>query len=412
MTLPKTEKLYLNDPYSVSFRARVLAWQPTESGRGVVTLDRSCFYPESGGQTADTGTIGSLRVDDVQEGAGETVLHFVDASQVGDIPPVSGDVDCRVDWRRRFDHMQQHTGQHVLSRAFIQTANLHTVSFHLGEDSCTIDLEGAGFSDDVALRAEDLANAILVENRAVVVRTVPAEELERLGGLELRRSLPEGVTEARLVEVEDFDVIPCCGTHVKATGELGLIKILKSEKAKGYRRVHFKVGERALWDYRKKHDIVQSLGSRLTTSADDIAVKVEKLIADGQRTKKDTKRLSQALAGYETKALLEEAVVLSGKRIIVRFFPERGDEFLKMVSTALKAEPDTVAVLGAATGAVMCSASDGVAVDFELLAVGPARSAGGSGGGKGSFAQLKMPPGTDVSKLVEEIAENVKKSLS
>jgi alanyl-tRNA synthetase len=412
VTVSKTEKLYLNDPYSVSFRARVIDWKSDDDGRGVITLDRSCFYPESGGQTADIGVIGSVPVVDVQEGDGETVLHFVDTTVV-EAPPAAGDeVECRVDWPRRFDHMQQHTGQHVLSRAFIQVAGLHTVSFHLGEDSCTIDLEGAGFKDDVAVRAENLANAIVVENRPVAIKTLPAAELEQLSDLELRRSLPEGVTEARLVEVKDFDVIPCCGTHVGSTGELGLIKVLKSEKAKGFRRVHFKVGERALRDYRSKHDIVQALGSRLTTSADDIAAKVEKLAAENQRTRKDLKRLSQALAGYESKTLLEEAAVHSGTRIIVRYFPDRDDEFLRMISTTLKGEPNTAVVIGSVTGAVVCSASDGVAVDFAALAVEPARAAGGSGGGKGAFAQLKLPAGTNISNFVEEIADNVKKSLS
>ena len=191
-----------------------------------------------------------------------------------------------------------------------------------------------------------------------------------------------------------------------------MIKILKSEKAKGVRRVHFKVGQRALQDYRDKHEIVQSLGGRLTTSADDIEAKVEKLITDGQRTKKDVKRLSQSLAVHETKLLLGEAEMRSDTRFVVRYFPDQGDEFLRTVSTALKKEPRTVVVIGAASGAVICSASDGVAVDFSALAVEPAKAAGGSGGGKGAYAQLKLPDGADVSKFVEEIANNVKRSLS
>jgi len=412
VTARKTEKLYLNDPYTTSFRARVVEWNAAEGDGASVVLDRTCFYPESGGQTADTGAIGPMNVVDVEEGAGDLVRHLVDTSAAATVPEVGGEVECRVDWSRRFDHMQQHTGQHVLSRAFIQTAGLHTVSFHLGEDTCTIDVEGAGFSPDVVRRAEDLSNAIVVDNRPVVIETVPASDLESRGDRDLRRALPEGVAEVRLVEVKDFDVIPCCGTHVRATGELGLIKILKSEKAKGVRRVHFKVGKRALQDYHEKHEIVRSLGGRLTTSADDIEAKVEKLITDGQRTKKDVKRLSQLLAVHETKLLLGEAEVWSDTRFVVRYFPDRGDEFLKTVSTALKKEPRTVVVIGAASGAVICSASDGVVVDFSALAVEPAKAAGGSGGGKGAYAQLKLPRGADVSKFVEEIANNVKRSLS
>jgi alanyl-tRNA synthetase len=412
VTLPKTEKSYLEDPYTVSFRARIVGHTRDETGRTAVVMDRSYFYPESGGQTADVGSIGTLRVVDVQEGSGDSVLHFLEG-RAGDTPPDPGEeVDCLVDWERRFDHMQQHTGQHVLSRAFIQTAGLQTVSFHLGEDTCTIDLEGAGFEADVVARAEDLANSVVMENRPVTVETLPADELGRIDDLGLRRSLPEGVTEARLVEVQDFDVIPCCGTHVRTTGELGLIKVLKSEKVKQFRRVYFMVGGRALRDYRTKHDIVQSLGNRLTTSADDVVAKVDKLVAEGQRMKKDSKRLSQALAGYETRILLDEVSSQPGTRIIVRYFADRGDDYLRMVSTALKQQPDTVAVIGAATGAVVCSASEGVAIDFTSLAVEPARAAGGSGGGKGAFAQVKLPEGADVRKFVEEIGDNVKRSIS
>lgn len=412
MTPNETVKRYLDDAYTTTFRSRVVEWSADPDGRASVVLEDTYFYPESGGQTADTGVIGPVNVVDVQEGPGGVVHHFVDAPSGGARPVIGDEVDCRVDWARRFDHMQQHTGQHVLSRAFVQTADLHTVSFHLGDDACTIDLEGTGFDPEVARRAEDLANAIVMENRPVTMEVVPAEELASLDDMDLRRSLPAGVREARLVAVEGFDLIPCCGTHVRTTGELGMIKVLKNEKAKGARRVQFKVGQRALADYRSKHDIVQSLVGRLTTSADGIEAKVEKLIAQGQRMRKDAKGLSQALAAHETKALLAKAQTHAGTRFVVRYLPDRGDDYLRVVSTTLKKEPGTVVVIGGAAGAVVCSASDGVDVDFSVLAVEPAKAAGGSGGGSGTFAQLKLPGGTDVSKFVEEVANNVKQSLS
>jgi alanyl-tRNA synthetase len=411
VTAPKTEKLYLNDPYTVTFRAKVLEGNPGEGGRATVVLDRSCFYPDSGGQTPDTGTIGDAAVIDVQEGDGDTVVHFVDTTRGSPAPAAGEEVECKVDWPRRFDHMQQHTGQHVLSRAFIQAGGLHTVSFHLGEEACTIDLEGSGFSEEVAEFAENLANSTIVQNRPVTIRTLPVSRLDLIEDLELRRALPEGVTEARLVEVEDFDVIPCCGTHVRSTGELGHIKIIRTEKAKGLQRVHFKVGERATRDYRVKHDLVQMLGNKLTTSAADIADKVDKLSAENQRSRREIKRLSQALAEFETASLLAGQGADSGPRVIVHYYADRGDEFLRMVSTALKKEPDTVAVLGAGTGCVVCSASDGVSIDFGPLAVEPAKALGGSGGGKGPFAQLKLPADSDVGQFVEDIANNVKRSI-
>jgi len=403
-----TEKLYLDDAYIVSFRAQVVSTAPTGQGGGTVVLDRSGFFPESGGQTSDQGSIGPLRVVDVQETADGSVQHVVEGS-LASAGVASGDtIECCVDWRRRFDHMQQHTGQHVLSRAFIATSKLDTVSFHMGEESCTIDLLGAGINDEAVSRAEDLANAIVTENRPVRVRTVPVDELDGLG---LRRSVPEGVTNARLVEVEGFDVIPCCGTHVRQTGELGVIKVVKGEKVRGTQRVYFKVGGRAFGDFRAKHDILQALSARLTTSVGDVPAKVEKLVAEGQQSRKDIKRLSQKLAALEAAALAAAARELGTYRLIAHFFSEGDDGYLRLVSAELRNQPRTVVILGGGDGGVVCGAADGVAVDFTQAVVEPARAAGGSGGGKGTFAQLKLPQGVDVRAFIEEAAHRVQRSL-
>jgi alanyl-tRNA synthetase len=406
----KTEKLYLTDPCLVAFQARVLECGRSGDGRPSVILDRTCFFPESGGQTADTGTIADFTVVDVQEAGEDGVVHYVEPD-AGVPESLSGsEVSCLVDEKRRFDHMQQHTGQHLLSRAFIEVGGLHTVSFHMGEETCTIDLEGSGFDAGVVRRAEQLANDTIVKNLPVAVRTMPVDQARDLAGAELRRAIPEGVTEARLVEVEGFDVIPCCGTHVAATGELGVAKVVKSEKVKGWQRVYFKVGQRAVRDYAGKHDIVQTLGNRLTTSSADIAARVDKLVAEGQQARKDIRRLSAALAGYEAQALLAENTG-EGTRVIVRYFADRDDAYLRLVSGALKDAPRTVSILAAATGGVVCSASAGVDIDFTATAVEPVRKAGGSGGGKGAFAQLKLPGGADVKLFLEEIADNVRNSL-
>ena len=410
MTAPKTEKLYLTDPCTVAFRARIVACDRSHEGQTAVVLDRTCFYPESGGQTADTGSLGDFRVVDVQESDDDAILHFLEPDS--DFPDslIGAETDCLVDWDRRFDHMHQHSGQHVLSRAFIEVGGLATVSFHMGEDKSTIDLEGAGFDENVTRRAEELANATVFANLPVSVRVLPVDEVEAVEGLELRRSIPDGVTEARLVEVERFDVIPCCGTHVSSTSQLGLIKVLKSEKARGLNRVSFKVGGRALQDYADKHEIVHSLGIRLTTSSADISAKVDKLISQAQQARKDLKKISAALAEYEARSLVREAGG-QGASVIVRYFADRDDAYLRLISTALKREPATVVILGAATGGIVCSASEGVVVDFTRTAVEPVRAAGGSGGGKGAYVQLKLPEGADVEKYLEEIAENVRNVL-
>lgn len=421
MTLPKTEKLYLGDPYATSFHAEIIFHQPDEKTGGIAfVLDRSGFYPESGGQPADRGSIGGLRVVDVQEKTGEVLHHYVKAgpadvdrlSQMGKTAETGNDdkrrVECHIDWPRRLDHMQQHTGQHVLSRAFIETAGLSTVSFHLGEDTCTIDLEGDGFSDEVAAKAEHLANSCILENRAVVARVVNAASLEQL---ELRKAVPEGVAEARLVEIDGFDATPCCGTHVRGTGELGLIKILKSEKVKSARRVYFKVGKRALEDYRYKHDIVQRLATQMTTSPEGVVAKIEKQTSEVRQYKKDNKKLAARLMAYEKRELVDSAVDCGGVKLIVRFLPDVDEGYLRTLSSQLRAESATVAILGAENGSVVCCASDDVPTDFSRVAVALANTMGGSGGCKGPFAQLKLPGAVDVGEFMEKVGNNVKNSL-
>lgn len=402
MRVSKTEKLYLDDPYTTEFRARVIATEPLAGGGHVVLLEESYFYPDSGGQTSDRGRMGDLDVIDVQEGDGESVLHTV----AGDVAP-SAEVSCVIDWERRFDHMQQHTGQHVLSRAFIETANLHTVSFHMGDDTCTIDVEGGVFTDEAVTRAEALANRVIEENRPVVVRTVPVAELDAIG---LRGKVPEGVTAARLVQVEGFDVVPCCGTHVRATGELGVIKVLKHEKVKGTERVHFKVGRRALADYAHKHAIVTDLANRFTTGTSEVGAKVDKLVAEGQAHKKTVKAFAQRLAALEKEELLAAADEVGGVRVIAHLVEGDGG-YVRVLSSGLKPEPRTVAILGAPDGTVILSASDDVALDVAGLAVPRAKALGGAGGGKGAFAQIKLPDGVSVSDFIQGVENDVRSSL-
>ena len=396
-----TQKLYLDEPYQTAFEARVVASRLLDDGTREVVLDRTLFYPESGGQLADAGVLGVGRVTDVREADDDTVVHVV----TGEVP--GGDVSGRVDWARRFDHMQQHTGQHVLSRAFIQTASLPTVSFHMGEEACTIDLEGTGFDENAVKRAEDLANRIIEENRPIDIRSVPLAELDQL---ELRRKVPEGVTIARIVSVRDFDAIPCCGTHVRSTGELGLVKVLRAERVKQLNRVHFKVGQRALDDYREKHAIVQSLANRLTTSPADLMAKIERMTEESQAAGKQAKRLIQRLAEVQAGALLHAAARVGDRRVVVH--RENDAALARALGSVLQNEPGTVALVGADDGTVVCAAARDVTIDLATVASATARELGGSGGGKGGFAQLKLPDGSRVDELLQRMHAYVAQQLS
>jgi alanyl-tRNA synthetase len=399
--IASTKKLYLEDSYTVSFQATLLSCQTLDDGRIAAILDQTCFYPESGGQLADRGVIEDVDVGDVWEDESEIVYHELTAT----LPP--GPVRCRADWDRRFDHMQQHTGQHVLSRAFIEIAGLDTASFHMGAEGCTIDLESGELTDEAIDEAEALANAVIWQDRDVIVKTVGPSELK---DTDLRKKLPDNVAEVRLVEVDKFDVCGCCGTHVRRTGELGAIKVLKHEKVRDSYRVSFKVGQRAFRDFRDKHDIVKTLANRFTTSVEGVADKVEKLQAEVQRYRKDMKKLSKKLAGLEAGSLLEAAEVHGDWRVIARVFSDYDDNYIRALSSALKTAKGTINIMGSAAGMVVCNASADVQIDLSNWVIEYAESLGGSGGGKGGFATVQLPKGASVEEFVARVVDKVKQA--
>jgi alanyl-tRNA synthetase len=365
----------------------------------VAVLDETFFYPESGGQLSDRGSIAGITVLDVWED-GDVVCHRLEAA----VRP--GAVECVIDGEHRFDHMQQHTGQHVLSRAFIEVAGLNTVSFHMGEDACTIDLDG-DVAEDMLNAAERVANAIIWDNRPVHVRTVSKDKLDDAG---LRKKIPEDVTDVRLVEVADFDVIGCCGTHVRHTGELGLIKVLKHEKVKGAARVSFKVGKRALDDFAVKHGVVKTLSTRFTTSVDGIVDKVAKLQGESQQNRKELQRLSKRLAAREAGDLVDSAEEHGGVRCIVRLLSGYNAEYVRTLSSELKTVSRTMNMLATDSGAVVCNAANDVEVDFSLV-IEQAKELGGSGGGKGGFATVMLPDGHSPEAFLAGAFEALKKIL-
>jgi alanyl-tRNA synthetase len=245
-----TERLYYAEPYLRQFEATVterLSWH----GQPAVVLSRSAFYPTGGGQPHDTGSLQGVPVLDVVEReADKAVIHLLEKA----LPGVPAGADRRivtgeVDWPRRFDHMQQHTGQHILSQVAERLLDAATVGFHLSEKSSTVDLDRAPLSDEQLDQLEEAANRIVFENRPVVARFVNREEL---AGLPLRKA-PEVSGPVRIVEIQDFDWSPCGGTHVRAAGEVGLIKIVRTERRGSETRLEFLCGGRTLADYRVKN---------------------------------------------------------------------------------------------------------------------------------------------------------------
>ncbi len=299
---PGTKRLYHEDAYLLDFEAEVVA-RTEHEGLPAVVLDRTVFYPESGGQPWDKGTLGGAEVVKVLDIDG-TILHVLE-HEIG-ASPARG----RVHWATRFDHMQQHTGQHILSQAFWELLNGETLSFHMGPDVSTLEIGLRAISDAEWDRVEDRANGIVWENREVKTYFVPEE---KMGEVPLRRP-PKKQGLLRVVEVDGFDYSACGGTHCRRTGEVGLIKLAGVEKIRGNLRFEFLCGARALRDCRAKDRAVRKLAATFSCSEGDVVAQVERLAADGKAMKKRSRRLEERLAGFEAQEVVRAAAgpIISG----------------------------------------------------------------------------------------------------
>jgi alanyl-tRNA synthetase len=399
-----TERLYYNDPYLTRFAARVverLEWLDEVHGqkkmRPALVLDQTAFYPTGGGQPHDTGLLNGVRVIDVVEREVDgAVIHVLE----GDVEV--DEVEGQVDWDRRFDLMQQHTGQHILSAAFVELLAANTVGFHLSDEYATIDLDRAPLSRSDLDNVEALANAIVFEDRLAEVRFVADEEVS---SLPLRKPLAhEG--PVRVVEIPGFDCSACGGTHVRSTGQLGLIKITRSERRGNETRVEFLCGGRALLDYRAKNLLVMDLAREFTVGHWEVADMVHRLANDLKETRHELRQTRDALLDAEAAALWLQNKPEGSMRIVQANLPGRTADDLKHLAQRLVAQPQTVALLAAADEA----ASKGFftfarSSDLDLHMGNLVREAckviGGGGGGRPEFAQGGGPRGDQVEKALD-----------
>lgn len=375
-----TQRLYYTDSYTIAFDA-VLVEKTTYNGAPAAVLDRSYFYPTSGGQPHDTGQLNGVRVVDVvvrEEDA--AVLHVLDAEL--DADQVTG----RIDWERRFDHMQHHTGQHILSQAFSILAHAETVGFHLGLDSVTIDLDKPALKPALVETVEDLANRIVIENHPVRV-WFPSED--EITALQLRK-VPEVEGKLRVVEVSGFDTNACGGTHVAHTGEIGVIKVLRVEKRGDTVRVEFRCGSRALLDYRQKHALLSQLAADLTTGYADIPLVLQKLREENKTIQRELRAARATLLEHEAYRLWQDAEHTGPYTLVIQAFENRDVAEVRQLAQHLISHPATVALCGAAGDKAQLILGRSDDLPFDMV---PALMRGLSlwkvdrGGGRPSFAQ-------------------------
>ncbi len=372
-----TERIYYTEPACRSFDA-VVTEVVEHEGAPALVLDRTAFYPTSGGQPFDIGRLGTTEVLNTIDD-GERVLHVVRARlNAGDA------VHGEIDWTRRFDHMQQHTGQHVLSAAFDRLFDNRTMSFHMGGESSTIDLARDVPPADVE-RAVDEANRVVWEDRPVTIRFVSPEDAARLP---LRKE-PVREGPLRLIEVSEFDLSACGGTHVARTGEIGLIAVIGAERFRGGTRLTFVCGARALHTLRAYRDAVAGSVRSLSVLPHELPSAVERLQADGKQTRKTIARLQSELAVHEAARLIAASPVVDGVRRAAHVMDGWDAAGLKAIASAMAAQATVAAAIVGTSAPIplVVARSAGVALDANAVLQQLLKRFGGRGGGKPELAQ-------------------------
>jgi alanyl-tRNA synthetase len=394
--MPATERLYYNDSHLIEFEARVTDKTERVSGWTAITLDRTAFYPTGGGQPSDTGTLNGTRVVECIDDENDGVLHVIQ----GRAPEVGALVKGRIDWLRRLDHMQQHTGQHILSQAFVTLFKAPTHSFRVLERSCEIDVELGNPTSETIERAVELANNVIWEDRIVTIKLVSSEEAAELP---LRKE-PARQGDLRLIEIEGFDLTPCGGTHAFRTGEVGMIGVRSWERAKGLTRIEFVAGVRALADYRRANKSARATAALFSAGRDDAPALAERMIEENKELHRRIRALEEIASRVCAAELLANTLPSSaGTRVIAQVFDNRDAESLKHLALALIAHPHTVALLGSrdkeAARLVFARSADANG-DMNALMREACALVDGRGGGKTDMAQ---GGGKNVGRLGEAI---------
>jgi len=404
-----TERLYYNDSFLYHFDAEVRS--VVESPRPAIILDRSAFYPTSGGQIYDTGWIVSdepgarFRVSEVADAEDGQVIHYLEAP-IKDVQPGTS-VHGEIDPARRRDHMQQHSAQHVLSAAFVRLFHTPTVSFHMADDYCSIDLDTPSLSKDQIESAERLANEIVLENRCVDMRFVTRDEAAKLG---LRKLPPAERDQLRLIEIRDFDLTACGGTHVNRTGQIGGIFLRKAEKVRQGYRVEFVAGQRAVRTARRDFNALTETAALFSAQIYDIPQQARKSLDEIRSLRKQREQSREELAAAQAATLLAETPESHGRKLVVRTFSGRDLDFLKLLAQKLtRLSPAATALLATDSPqpALVFAQSAGQPHDMGALLKETVVKLGGRGGGTKDLAQGGVPQSAGLADALVAAAQTL-----
>ena len=413
-----TKRLYYDSSELHEFDSVVEAVTPPspEQSRPAVILRETAFYPTSGGQVHDTGWLTlegaeRLRVTEVADAEDGRVLHYLQAPAT--VPLAGVRVRGSIDPERRRDHVQQHSGQHILSAAFIELYQMPTVSFHMAEDYCSIDLATPSVSPEQIVGAEKRANQIVFENRPVRIRYVSRAEAEKLG---LRKLPPAERDELRLIDVEDFDLTACGGTHVSASGQIGSVLLRKSEKVRQGIRIEFVCGDRAVRIARRDYTALSEAAALFSAKLWDVPDQIRKGLEESKLLRKQKDDALDELAELMALAELYSQPEKNGRKIVVKMFSDRDVTFAKLFAQKVtRAAIPAIALVASAVdppGMVFAQTTVGASgstADMGALLKQVLSTVGGRGGGSRDFAQGGIPSSSNVNieQLLQQAAGTI-----
>lgn len=402
-----TERLYFTDSYATEFDATLLALAEMD-GQPAVQLDQTCFYPTSGGQPFDTGHLGQGRVVDVVAREDGAIWHLLDAALDG--VAVGQPLHGRIDWSRRYDHMQQHSGQHLLSQTFYRLFGYETASVHFGAVESTLDLDVASIEQAQVDDAERYANELVYAALPIKSYFVPERDL---ASVPLRRP-PKVTGTIRIVEIEGFDYSACGGTHVRTTAEIGPVKLTRQERRRGQTRLTFLCGRRAYADYVEKHRLLVAAANRLSTDVAQVPGLIERNLVQLKELQREVATLTERQLVYEAAELVHNAQQTGAVRVIAQHFADRDVNALKTLANLLQQQPQTIALLGSGAGGrltVIFARSPDVELHMGNLLRDALHPLNGKGGGRPDFAQGGAADGAVGQELLIRAVAQIKSEI-
>ncbi|MFN8445411.1 MAG: DHHA1 domain-containing protein [Caldilineaceae bacterium] len=379
-----TKRLYYDTSYQTSCEAIVTEIH-NANNRSALILDQTLFYPTSGGQPNDTGQIAGLSVVDVMVDEAGEVRHLL--AEGTSLPQIGERVQCIIDWARRYDHMQQHSGQHLLSQVFFRLFGIETVSVHFGDKESTLDLDVETLDPTQIDEAERVANDLAYQ--ALPIRAYIVDEAD-LSSVPLRRP-PKVSGKIRIVEIDAYDFSACGGTHTHTTAEIAPIKLIKQERRRGQTRLTFLCGKRAMRDYTEKHRLLTSVAGYFSTEIGQSVAMVERLGAQNKELQATVETLTKQLLRYEAEGLLEQAQSKGELHIVSLVEAQRDLQSLKILTSLLTEQPNVVCLVACASGD-KATLLFGRSANLQALHMGnllkqTLQAFGGNGGGRPEFAQ-------------------------